>query len=378
MTIMQQLLHLAILIAVIPIISASICHSQHLFITSDFEVSCTKSRTIEVEILCLNSNPSSWLQFPKEKIYLSNISLLIKNCTLPSTLKLFEIVNSLGVEHLTMLQLSNLHSGCHRSNFQNLSLDTLEFKDSSFEELPSDLLYSLNPINFYITGAKLKEVPDEFFEKSVGLKSMEIVNTQMSILKKEDFSKLINLESLLLFGNSIDQIEIGTFDHLVNLRTLDLSKNNLKTLPDDVFRNLIKLEILNLSENEFDYIPNDLLMVENSQLQKFRLNRNRGLLEELPSSFFKNLSNLNYVELTSNNFKRIPEDVFLGAEGLHTVNISNNSFSVLPVGLFKNKYGLMELWLEQNKLINLPDGIFDETDLEILYLDYNRLSNLTE
>lgn len=358
------------------------CHSATNPIRNDyFQISCQKS-PLRITIQCYEID--KWEFFPRTNLSLKSINkLIIKDCSLPPELSLFNFTDSLlKIAQIEKVEFRNLSSSPTQEFFDNFTtiLKEVAIYDQNFLELPDDLFRKVDVESFMVRETGLTSIPDNFFINSLNptnLEDLDIIKNKLTKLRRNDFAALDKLKHLWLFENEISEIEQHTFDNLTDLQLLELSSNKLKTLPSQIFKRLINLELLNLSENEFNFLPADLLRKNSSKLRKVRLNHNRGDLASIPSGFFKNLRSLNTVELVGNNFTSLPADAFLGANSLETLNLNYNNLITLPVGLFESTSKLQVLSVAFNNLTWLPDGIFEDADLRNLTLDHNQLTNIT-
>lgn len=110
--------------------------------------------------------------------------------------------------------------------------------------------------------------------------------------KNKNNSKIFNSFQVKKLNISNNEISVfpENLKRFYNLVTLDVSSNQLKELPENAFHNLTKLELLNLSRNEFEewfnLSPNDVLQ-QTTNLKILDLSHNK----------FKTLGNLANQEL---------------------------------------------------------------------------------
>ena len=147
----------------------------------------------------------------------------------------------------------------------------------------------------------------------------------------------------------IQNISNNAFNNLIDLRSLRLDQNYIQRLPSDVFGNSLNLETLSLAGN---------------------------LIGELSYNLFHSLYNLTHLDLGINLITDIPVELFQNLHFLRTMNLSSNCIVALPIKAFIPLYWLEWLDLSNNKLRELPGKIFQDTALERLYLDNNKLEYL--
>ena len=161
---------------------------------------------------------------------------------------------------------------------------------------------------------------------------------------------LVGLRSLDLEQTQLTTLNSGDFDGLPSLRRLDLSRNQLATLPAGVFNGLTNLQGLYLSGNQ---------------------------LTDLPDGLFDDLIDLRDLHLSRNDFTTLPDGVFDGLARLGILELTGNKLTAFPAGVFDGLTNLRGLYLSHNDLTALPDGAFDGlASLQVLALGHNRLSGL--
>ncbi|XP_040283689.1 transforming growth factor beta activator LRRC33 [Bufo bufo] len=277
------------------------------------------------------------------------------------------------------------------------------------------------------------------------LEYLDLDNNVIMRLDRSSFEGLRNLRELSLQRNYIYEIEIGTFDSLVNLKILNLAFNLLPCIVDF---GLTQLQILNLSYNHIEWFFSREVDVD-FQLQKLDISNNQLfffpflpknhhlntlLLSDNKMKFYSkhfdeyssfvdflilennksnitnvylwkdfipsNLSTLNVVDFSRNQFDYLPDD-FLAAMSsmsylklnwncletfdlsskhitshLHFLDLSNNRLSELSLEDSSSKLDqLRYLNLSQNRLQELPTQFFSTMNsLSTLDLSHNLIS----
>lgn len=373
-----SIIHLFIVVttAVLTPVASDTCRS---IVNADFDITCSKigGSSIKSDISIHCKTGQSWLNFPRDKLNSNKVrTVAFQNCNFPRGLSLFNITTNLGLSNIDKLEFENLQSTVGREHLKGFVAPSLKYLNNDVNDLPNDLLYDIGCKELIVINSGIKVISDVFFKNSRNLKNLEFMQNELKRLKQTDFALLKNLEILLLVDNKIEEIEPGTFDNLIKLRVLDISDNKLKILPNAVFHNLFKLERIRMSVNHFQDLPADLFRIKNSSLQIVRMNHNRGELKTLPGGFFRNLTNLNHVELKNNNFSSLPGDVFFGTVSLVSLDLRNNRLVDLPKRIFGTTHSLKELNLSENILESLPERLLEHLKMEILHLGHNRLTNL--
>ncbi|XP_076299599.1 LOW QUALITY PROTEIN: protein toll-like [Lasioglossum baleicum] len=128
----------------------------------------------------------------------------------------------------------------------------------------------------------------------------------------------------------------------------------------EVFFNLTNLQVLNLSGNNFTSLPAKIFQ-RNRKLDIVTMYGNkRNMTRTLPGGLFANLTKLTVVQL-NDGLVTLPEDLFRGSSSINTIELERNYLASLPKDIFKGLHSLSVLKLYLNELTSLPDGIFSDT-----------------
>ena len=176
------------------------------------------------------------------------------------------------------------------------------------------------------------------------IRSLQIVDKEISSLKPGDFSGLENLKVLNLEGNNINRLDSATLKDLINLESLILAHNainslgrelsvlnNLKhvdfsgcrisTIVGDTFSANQKLETVFLPDNQIEELPEGVFM-QNHAFQIIDLARNR--IRKLPDAFISEKNSLRILDISGNMTENIDNDPILKFKGFQLNNASNN------------------------------------------------------
>ncbi|XP_023596475.1 toll-like receptor 7 isoform X1 [Trichechus manatus latirostris] len=244
--------------------------------------------------------------------------------------------------------------------------------------------------------------------------TLDLSKNNIFFVKSSDFQHLSFLKCLNLSGNSISQTLNGTeFQPLVELKYLDFSNNRLDLLYSTAFEELRNLEILDISSNGHYFQSEGLTHMLNftknlSFLKKLMMNDNgisTSSSRTMESSslkilefrgnhldvfwkdgdnrylqFFKNLQNLEELDISENSLSFLPPEVFDGMPpNLKTLSLVKNglkSFSWERLQLLKN---LETLDLSQNQLKTVPERLSNcSSSLKRLILNNNQIRQLTK
>ncbi|CAH1281926.1 unnamed protein product [Diabrotica balteata] len=167
-------------------------------------------------------------------------------------------------------------------------------------------MYSLD-----MSSNSLTEVKSYTFRNCINLRYINMSQCLIEYVASDSFKSLRNVESINLSNNKIIAVESDTFYNLQNLIVLDISQNNLESIKENAISNLDSLKEILFSRNHFYEIHNltiysgafqDLSKLKELQLSEI------GIVKIMPGAF-KNLLNLNIIDLRNNDFTAI-DNVF--------------------------------------------------------------------
>ena len=185
-----------------------------------------------------------------------------------------------------------------------------------------------------------------------------------------------NLTFLNLSNNLVLKLEKGFFQNLTRLEKLDLSSNYLDSFGDeDIFIGLKSLTVLNLSSNYIKALSKTFLKNLFS-LKNLNL-RNNGL-KYMEAFAFKDLKQLDELNLESNKLNSIPEtDTFAYLSKLKQLNLNSNNFKSINETLkanLKHLISLESLLMANNYIEYLNGNDFEfNPGLKTIDLNFNQI-----
>ena len=201
----------------------------------------------------------------------------------------------------------------------------------------------------------IKDIPNNFFRNSSKLKTLEILNSFIT-LRKENFDGLLNL-SLLKLDINIDRenVKDDIFDSLRSLQSLEISHKTLNNLSPRSFRNLM-------------YLENIILFGDTSDTEFINLK----------SELLTNLTSMKSLNLKLDGLKDLSKDDFSENFGmLEKLSISGYQLKTFPLGIFNNLRNIRTLEITHTNLTSLPNYTFEKLKkLKNLDLSYNYLDEL--
>ncbi|NWR13174.1 TLR7 protein, partial [Paradoxornis webbianus] len=287
---------------------------------------------------------------------------------LPATLTLLSLeANSIfSIQNRSFSELGNIEvlylgQNCYYRNPCNVSY---EIERTAFLGLKKLTILSLKSNN-------ITQIPPNL---SSTLKELYIYNNMIQEIQEQDLSGLPNLEILDLSGNcprcynapypcipcpagSI-QIHSQAFDSLGNLRILRLRSNSLQSIPSSWFKNIKNLQELDLSQNFLmREIGDAQFLTLIPSLVQLDLSFNFELKVYSPylnlSKTFSSLSNLETLKLKGYVFKELrAEDLhpLLSLRNLTMLDLGTNFIKVADLTVFEKFPALKFIDLSVNKI----------------------------
>ncbi|KAM9316102.1 transforming growth factor beta activator LRRC33 [Gastrophryne carolinensis] len=186
----------------------------------------------------------------------------------------------------------------------------------------------------------------------------------------EDISS--SIQQLLLDHNQINHLNKNTLQRYSDLNNLSLGSNSLASLERNIFQNIVKLEFLSLQDNTIssNYINVSEGLISASSLKWLDLSRN-GLSVDMVTMLLKNLTSLEYLNLSYNVIMSLDSSVFKELPVLKELILQNNYIYEIESGTFEHLKNLRMLNLAFNLLPCIQD--FGLTQLQILNLSFNHI-----
>merc|ERR1719361_1230459 len=219
--------------------------------------------------------------------------------------------------------------------------------------------------------------PSQFEDFPPGLEVLNLVDSNIKVIRSNAFYHIPSVSRLDLSGNKIVRIEDVAFREIgKSLLYLKMSHAlHTHQLPNKPFRSLTALLTLDLSDNHIRVVPLDTFHHMN-RLEKLFLQDNE--INAFHTGTFHSQANskLQVLDLSFNHIKKIEYDMFR-FESLELLHLDDNRIRMLESRSFVEMRNLKCLTLEGNKISNLEDETFQNLhSLRWLNLAYNSLTNL--
>lgn len=287
---------------------------------------------------------------------------------------------------------SGLFAGLNLTSLISLTLEALQMsklEEGAFTGIEGleqlDLSYNFLP-EFPMELLKLKE-----------LKRLKLYTNEIMNLKNNTFADLTKLEKLLIGVNDIGLIEQGAFNGLEDsLEEINLYLNPLRSVPTEALSDLRKLKKLSLVKNSLSEVKNGSF-VGDYELEELQIGDNPNLsfddegmfhgiedslqtlfirslnLEKLPINVLSRLKNLDYLDVTDNNIKKIDKRFFKGLK-LSTIKLMWNKIKHIDHRAFRNFPNGVILDLHENLVHNISFILqVDKCTFKEIYLTRNRI-----
>ncbi|XP_066299040.1 toll-like receptor 13 [Branchiostoma lanceolatum] len=242
--------------------------------------------------------------------------------------------------------------------------------------------------NLMIEWHDLPVVPSRALELVKGtLQRLSFLHGHISEIEPRAFRGFKHLNTLDFRYNKLDALPEYAFDGLENLTSLKLSHNYIETINKTAFFGLVRLEILYLENNhlcfraETDFPPPftslSSLISLHLEDQSSKCQSYGGILS-FPPDFFSGLVSIKRLHLSKNKlrmmlFREKTSRPFANLTTLEVLDLSYNNFDTMTALPFENLKNLSTLYLSYNRILKIPDNLFKSVpNLRKLRLNSNR------
>ncbi|KAG5667906.1 hypothetical protein PVAND_015871 [Polypedilum vanderplanki] len=181
------------------------------------------------------------------------------------------------------------------------------------------------------------------------LEELNFKNNEMKEIGQKKFAGLEKLKTLKIIQNNLTEISSDNFVDLKNLENLNLRNNKIAKIHPNAFLTLENLKILQLDENKLTEID-EKIFIGNRKLQKVTMSTN--FIKELSILTFQKLPNLLEVRFHANELQALSGKIFETNRNLRKIDFSNNKLEVIESDIFQNLYKLTEVDFEWNLCVN--------------------------
>ncbi|XP_075911853.1 uncharacterized protein LOC116957317 isoform X3 [Petromyzon marinus] len=245
--------------------------------------------------------------------------------------------------------------------------------DARLSEVPQNVPSNTSQLD--LQGNQLRTLPTNAFENLSVLKSLHLIDCELSIVKPGAFNGLSQLTYLYLQNNSLKSLPIGLFDGLVSVTYLYLDYNQLDSICSGIFSPMKKLTGLYIRYNHLTWLADHTFQGLTS-LQWLYLSDNS--VSNISKDAFHGLQALRRLTLDGNNLTTPPSNAIRVLDNLNLLRLSRN-----PVPSLKNNWlargvrSLTHLNLDEMGLTSLGVRAFARLRrLRVLTLRNNRLTSL--
>ncbi|KAK6182056.1 hypothetical protein SNE40_009822 [Patella caerulea] len=201
---------------------------------------------------------------------------------------------------------------------------------------PPDCSCSIQEKSVNCYGRKLTALPVNI---PLDTETLDLRSNSISRVTKSSFQNFTHLKKLQLDFNKITKLEAGTFNNLPYLEIIGLGTNSISTIQKGVFWHLPSVKSIDLTNN-------------------FIINLSEG---------FKNITNINRIDLHGNRIKSIKNEDFRDTTSLLDLILSNNKITQIKRNAFRSLIKLAYLSIKGNPL-KKADGLFYKNEV-LSYLD---------
>lgn len=248
----------------------------------------------------------------------------------------FDVGSTIGqrLQQLDTLDLSYCSLSRHLSedSFANATkIRALYLSGNSL--FASDLLYALAPLTglqkLSLSNCELSRLPDTF-HKFKSLQELDISHNPLNDAFVKLLAPLETLEYLNMGYSNLSYIAPTSFSKMTSMKRLILSGNELSNLEAGLFGNLTRLESLELNFCGLRRPLNATLFFNNltyTDLTELQLAGNPLHVSKTGPLLPKQLSRLQYLDLSNCNLTFLPPEAFFHTRNVTTLILAGNHFS---------------------------------------------------
>lgn len=290
-----------------------------------------------------------------------------------------DITKALSVKRVPQLSLLNLNKnvfdsiekddfkpmvGTNLTTLQLVLCQTDFIHEMSFNPLKNlrELYLGQNQFNVTI----LENLIAEMLKQKIPLQSLSIDDAGFRRTTPVPLLKLIaemNVTHLNLSHNIFDNLRMDSFPYMPNVVVLDVSNCLLLDIASGAFEKLPNLRTLLVNQNRLPSMSSGITSL--TQLKQLDISGNSG--NQISRSYFrlddcsfKNMHNLEQLQLAYNLLTQITQATFIGLDNLKYLGLKNATIFTMEFGTFRRLNRLEYLNLESNKFtIILQAEIFE-------------------
>ncbi|NXN95006.1 VASN protein, partial [Rhinopomastus cyanomelas] len=252
----------------------------------------------------------------------------------PNTLSLYVFENGItmlgedsfaGLPALQLLDLSqNKITSIQKNIFQPLTtLVNLDLSSNQLQEITNETFHGLRLLErLYLQKNRIQHIHASAFDTLDNLLELKLQNNQLWAVPPLDLPNLLLLD---ISWNKIPTIAPGAF-HAVNIESLKIAGLGLMNLNEELFQAQNNLHELDVSDNLLERVPAVLRRL--GSLTKLSLAGN-ARIAQLPPEDFRNLHNLQELDISNLNINTIPRHFSSFFPRLRALTAAGNPFNCI-------------------------------------------------
>lgn len=241
--------------------------------------------------------------------------------------------------------------------WNNMRISQVDISNNKLKHLsgiPSLQKYRLQTLN--IGGNQIENMNEIIEHLDPSLEELDVSGNTVGNLTATTFQKLSSLQRLNMKNTNLTLPNTNPFETLQSLKFLDLSHNHLEnvnfTTLSTILNNLSELTLSNCRIKNIS----EVIQYLGSSLLKLDLSKN--FAHGLNDQTFKNLENLEVLNLSDTNLQSLDPNLFKYQQYLNVLDISDNKLNAFDLKLLPSHHPY-QLNLEGNdltELINLQES----------------------
>ncbi|CAD5216462.1 unnamed protein product [Bursaphelenchus okinawaensis] len=263
--------------------------------------------------------------------------------------------------------------------FKGLYIKSLAIRNSGVKNVDAKAFGGLDStlIELDLSKNKIDVMPTKAINGMKSLMVLDLSNNSIVNLGAEyKMPTLPKLDQLNLANNKIKSLHTTFFDNVKNnIRSVNLGRNQLTSVPGAAIRSFRRLEALHLHGNQIGQLE-PMAFMNLPVLNLLNLAHNK--ITNMTRQSILNIPHLKALYLSDNLLEEIIPHQFAPYEQLMLIDLSNNRIKELQGGSFADMKELKELYLANNRISSIKNGAFNNSAIQILYLEGNQLEEITD